>query len=95
MKAAPEHPVLIPLYPQVSQEIFHPQFLVPVGRHEAANTLGALLQKLGWVEQEDDESGDPTQEGEASEIPTGVTMVSHSKYVDPKSPLWSLRITLM
>ena len=79
MEAVPDHPVLIPLHPHVSQEIFHPRFLTPMGRHEAANTMAGLLQTLGWVERELDENDDEAGERQASDVPMGVTMVSHSK----------------
>ncbi len=79
MDTAPDYPVLILLHPDVSQEIFHSRFLVPMGRYETANALGALLKELGWVEQAAKESEDLAEENEISEIPAGVTMVSHSK----------------
>lgn len=66
-----------------------------MGRVEAARTLGALLQELGWVEQEDEEIGDPAEVKKMSEIPMGVTMVSHSKYVVTKLLFWSLRLILV
>lgn len=81
MEAVPDHPVLILLHPDVSQEIFHPRFLAPMGRHETANALGLLIQELGWVKRMKKESGEFTEENNDSRIPTGVTMISHSKYV--------------
>ncbi len=53
-------PVLIPLQPHVSQEIFHPRFLKPMSRHESAAALAGLLQELGWVKGRD-EDGDIVQ----------------------------------
>lgn len=80
MEAVPDHPVLILLHPDVSQEIFHPRFLAPMGRHETAEALGSLLQELGWVDRREKGCGDLTEN--ISLIPTGVTIISHSKYVN-------------
>ncbi|THG99314.1 hypothetical protein EW026_g3004 [Hermanssonia centrifuga] len=73
LQAVNDLPVLIPLQPHVSQEIFHPRFLKPMSRHESAAALAGLLQELGWVKGRD-EDGDIVQE----DAPAGVTVVSHS-----------------
>lgn len=83
MNAVPDTPVLVPLHPHVSQEIFHPRFLKPMSRHESADTLAGLLCELGWAIKKKDE----TTSGEDSEVeklkgevkPSGVTVISHSK----------------
>lgn len=76
MEAMPNHPVLVPLFPHVSQEIFHPRYLKPMGRHEAADCIAGLLRELGWVApcEEDSEKED----AEESKTPSGVTLLSHS-----------------
>lgn len=79
MSMVHDRPILIPLHPHVSQEIFHPQYLRPMGRQQSAETLASLLRELGWVKAEEvkEPSGDVTSG--ASVRPHGVTMVSHSK----------------
>ncbi|KAK7695883.1 hypothetical protein QCA50_000521 [Cerrena zonata] len=82
LNAVPDTPVLVPLHPHVSQEIFHPRFLKPMSRHESADTLAGLICELGWATMKKD----GTTSGEDSEVeklknevrPTGVTMISHS-----------------
>ena len=59
-------PLLIPLQPQLSQDIFHPRFLKPMRRHEKADLLGRLLCELGWA-------------GSIDGANKGVTVLSHSK----------------
>ncbi|KAI0347262.1 hypothetical protein BDW22DRAFT_1480926 [Trametopsis cervina] len=75
LKAIPDRPVLVPLQPHVSQEIFHPRFLRPMGRHESAKALAGLLLDLGWVNQPTDES--EPEDASRVEKP-GVAVVSHS-----------------
>ncbi|KAI0773436.1 hypothetical protein BC629DRAFT_1583095 [Irpex lacteus] len=75
LKAVPDRPVLVPLQPHVSQEIFHPKYLRPMGRHESANALAGLLVELGWVDQPTDES-EPEDSTRVKK--PGVTVVSHS-----------------
>ncbi|KAF9478994.1 hypothetical protein BDN70DRAFT_807742 [Pholiota conissans] len=55
LKHYPDRPILIPLQPQASQNIFHPNFLKPFSRHEMANRLAALLRKLEWVKVWDED----------------------------------------
>jgi hypothetical protein len=76
MAAVPDRPVLVPLQPHVSQEIFHPKYLSPMGRQESANALAGLLVELGWVNAPTDESEpEDTTKLEKPEV----TVVSHSK----------------
>lgn len=79
MRAVPDRPILVPLQPHVSQEIFHPAFLRPMGRHEYAATLATLLEELGWARRRDTEGeGDGPISGDDAAA-QGVTMFSHSK----------------
>ena len=82
MKAVPNRPILIPLQPHISQEIFHPNYLRPMGRHETAEVLARLLVKLGWVKDTTEDSASETDDrGKYLYTSRGVTVVSHSKYV--------------
>lgn len=85
-----DRPILIPLQPQISQDFFHPRFLVPVTRHQMADSLARVLDKLGWahleVEFERDTETDSDDEAESVKRDLlqerrGVTMLSHSKWV--------------
>ncbi|KAI5124921.1 hypothetical protein M0805_007349 [Coniferiporia weirii] len=58
-------PLLIPLQPQISQDIFHPRFLRPMIRHEKVACLAGLLERLGWA-------------GPSIKGAHGVTLLSHS-----------------
>ncbi|KAH9951617.1 hypothetical protein B0H21DRAFT_874266 [Amylocystis lapponica] len=86
LRAAPDHPILVPLQPHVSQQIFHPRFLQPISRHELARSLAGLLDELGWVEWDERVLKESLPTGEKVKIradtklpiPTGVTMLSHS-----------------
>ncbi|KIP10713.1 hypothetical protein PHLGIDRAFT_65260 [Phlebiopsis gigantea 11061_1 CR5-6] len=71
--AVNDRPVLVPLQPHVSQEIFHARYLRPMGRHESADVLAELLVKLGWAR---DQTKDVDVAGQ--EDANGVTVVSHS-----------------
>ena len=80
--ALPEHPILVPLLPHVSQELLHPRYLRPMGRHEMTQHLAELIEELGWAQL--NESSSDTSDSEASKpaskpANTGVTMLSHSK----------------
>ena len=80
--ALPDHPVLIPLLPHVSQELLHPRFLRPMGRVEMAKHLAELIDELGWAELDDtsaDSSDSEASKSKASPAKKGVTMLSHSK----------------
>jgi hypothetical protein len=84
-----DRPILIPLQPQISQDFFHPRFLVPVTRHQMVDNLARVLDKLGWVHldvktDESDENYEIDDGREAvKDVPhrekRGVTMFSHSK----------------
>ncbi|KAJ7094688.1 hypothetical protein B0H15DRAFT_830514 [Mycena belliarum] len=64
----PDRPLLIPLQPHISQDIFHPKFLDPLFRQDLADRLAGLLRQLGWV----------SQDGDDLRGSRGVTMLSHS-----------------
>lgn len=68
LDSMPEQPLLIPLQPHISQDIFHDRFLAPMLKDETVQCLYELLLKLGWVA-----SGPEDKESE------GITMLSHSK----------------
>jgi hypothetical protein len=86
--ALPHCPVLVPLQPHISQDLFHPSFLTPMDRHATVDTLAGLLTHLGWVQQEDD-TAKPIDLGmsrpTASSTSKGITMLSHSKSAYPSS----------
>ncbi|KAF7973450.1 hypothetical protein HWV62_15154 [Athelia sp. TMB] len=78
----PDRPVLVPLQPHISQQVFHPRFLEPLTPRETADALAGVLAELGWVgkggegEGEGSDSGIEMDGAEGAE--RGVTMVSHS-----------------
>ncbi|PWN41832.1 hypothetical protein IE81DRAFT_291303 [Ceraceosorus guamensis] len=45
---ASTHPILVPLFPATSQDIFDVNFLNPVGHHEMTATLRVIIQKEHW-----------------------------------------------
>lgn len=47
----PSRPVLIPLQPHISQNIFHPRFLDPLSREESVRSMTEVIQKMGWMDQ--------------------------------------------
>ncbi|KXN89654.1 hypothetical protein AN958_05521 [Leucoagaricus sp. SymC.cos] len=73
-------------YDNLDQDFFHPRFLVPVTRHQMADNIARVLDKLGWahLEKETDEDTDLESEDEESvkqdllQERRGVTMLSHS-----------------
>ncbi|GBE79707.1 hypothetical protein SCP_0209080 [Sparassis crispa] len=87
LRSLPNHPILIPLQPHISQQIFHPHYLKPMNRRVMSECLAGLMNKLGWVRLEE---GCPqslpkpqpyTRNGEKvtqMQSPLGVTMLSHS-----------------
>lgn len=81
LKAVPDRPILVPLQPHVSQEIFHPRYLKPMGRHATAKALAGLLVELGWAEVPVEESGGEDATAKDPSGRRGVTVVSHSKWV--------------
>jgi hypothetical protein len=81
LSAFPDCPLLVLLQPQISQDIFHPQYLKPMTRHETADRLAGLMGKLGWVtmEGENNEDAKRITASLIGKSKTGVTMLSHSK----------------
>ena len=77
MRAVPDRPILVPLQPHVSQELFHPRFFKPMARDEYAATLAGLLEELGWAKRRNDD--DEELPISASNSSLGVTVFSHSK----------------
>lgn len=74
----PDLPLLVPLQPHISQDIFHPRYLDPMGRHETATCLARFLQELGWVDEEN--RGD--DEKSRSQTPSkhkGVTLATRKE----------------
>ncbi|KAJ7665543.1 hypothetical protein B0H17DRAFT_1090892 [Mycena rosella] len=70
-----DRPLLIPLQPHISQNIFHPRFLDPICRQDLADRLAGLMRELGWVDVVSKDDIDETRRV----APTrGVTMLSHS-----------------
>jgi pimeloyl-ACP methyl ester carboxylesterase len=80
LQAFADRPILIPLQPHVSQDIFHPRYLTPMTRHETADRLAALLIDLGWaaVSGDDEDSDDEETMKNVTGAKKGVTMLSHS-----------------
>ena len=77
MSLCPDRPLLVPLQPHISQDIFHPRFLTPLGRRETAECMAGLMEELGWVPERKAEADKPQSQFTPSK--KGVTMVSHSK----------------
>ncbi|PPQ98493.1 hypothetical protein CVT24_003984 [Panaeolus cyanescens] len=79
----PDRPLLVPLQPQISQDFFHPHFLKPLGRHQMADKLAGLLQKLGWVTLHKYSESSDSEESEVAaslvkKSQRGITLLSHS-----------------
>ncbi|KAF9485285.1 hypothetical protein BDN70DRAFT_871298 [Pholiota conissans] len=82
----PDRPILIPLQPQISQDVFHPRFLKPPSRHEMADQLAGLLKALAWVNVDEKTFSSKVYDSEEQEVEEslveiperGVTMLSHS-----------------
>lgn len=68
-----DRPLLVPMQPHISQNIFHPKFLEPMPRHKMTACLVGLLRELGWVPSLDD-----SLEYERKASKHGVVMLSHS-----------------
>jgi hypothetical protein len=82
MTLLPDRSLLVPLQPRISQDIFHPRFLTPMGRHETVECMVGLMEELGWVpgrqiDNSDSEGDEPLSQFAPSR--NGVTMLSHSK----------------
>ncbi|KAI0005030.1 hypothetical protein BJV74DRAFT_806468 [Russula compacta] len=67
----PDRPLFVLLQPHVSQQIFHPRFLVPKNKKETIITMRQLLIDFGWVPNPADGEKDGPK-------PRGITMASHS-----------------
>jgi hypothetical protein len=76
----PSRPLLVYLQPHISQNIFHPRYLAPMTRHEAAGNLAGLMVKLGWVDDplKRNEDKEPAPPISMPKHQKGVTMLSHS-----------------
>jgi len=70
----PDRPLFILLQPHVSQQIFHPRFLVPKNRKETVIAVRKLLINFGWVPN----PADAWKRDAKGSKPRGVTMTSHS-----------------
>ncbi|TFK43461.1 hypothetical protein BDQ12DRAFT_702584 [Crucibulum laeve] len=81
-----DRPILVLLQPQISQDFFHPRFLKPMSRHEAADRLAKVLHDLGWAHMDSESDTttdvDSEEEKEVQKVLVGkrrgVTMLSHS-----------------
>lgn len=86
MRTMPDRPLLVPLQPHISQQVFHSRYLTPMGRHETVECLVGLMEELGWVsKQRKDLDGSETETETEDQISRpidgrkGITMLSHSK----------------
>ena len=92
-----DRPILIPLQPQVSQDIFHPLFLKPLDRHQMADRLAGLIEELGWATllsngkntKETDSKETKVESSQIKYTGKGITMLSHSKYTSFSSTDYS------
>jgi hypothetical protein len=83
-----DRPILVPLQPQVSQDIFHPLFLKPPDRREMTDRLAGLIEELGWATslsnskstKEMDSKEKDVKSSQIKDTGKGITMLSHSKY---------------
>jgi len=69
-----DRPLFILLQPHISQQIFHPRFLVPKSKKETMVIMRQLLIDLGWVAS----PADARKGGTDGSRPRGITMTSHS-----------------
>lgn len=86
MGTLPDRPLLVPLQPHISQEIFHRRFLKPMDRHETVGCLIGLMEEIGWVPRQNLDGLDTDIEEkvsipESGRLKRGITMISHSKWV--------------
>ncbi|KAJ7068340.1 hypothetical protein C8F01DRAFT_605353 [Mycena amicta] len=72
-----DRPLLVPLQPHISQNIFHPKFLDPLCRQDLADQISGLMHKLGWVDLSSSDE-DLSREAGLARANRGVTMLSHS-----------------
>ncbi|KAF5333481.1 hypothetical protein D9611_002449 [Ephemerocybe angulata] len=80
-----DRPILVILQPHISQDVFHPNFLRPLNRHQFGDRLSNLLKKLDWADMDD--YAETTEYEDVDEIKVfkalrakryGVTLLSHS-----------------
>jgi len=69
----PDRPLFVLLQPHLSQQIFHPRFLVPKNRKETTTVMRQLLIDFGWVPNPAD-----TGARKGGLKPRGITLASHS-----------------
>lgn len=69
-----DRPIVIPIQPNISQDIFHPKFLQPMNGCEMTACLSGLLRELGWVSSSEDRSL-----SSLNSRPQGIVILSHSK----------------
>lgn len=50
VKELPNHPIIIPLQPHISQNIFHPRFLSPLKPAEAITCITKTIVEMGWTD---------------------------------------------
>ncbi|KAJ7498836.1 hypothetical protein FB451DRAFT_1117567 [Mycena latifolia] len=74
----PNRPLLIPLQPHISQDIFHPRFLDPICRQDLADRLAGLMRELGWVDFISKDNDELSKDAPCAGSTRGVTMLSHS-----------------
>ncbi|KDQ56378.1 hypothetical protein JAAARDRAFT_36545 [Jaapia argillacea MUCL 33604] len=80
LQILPDRPVLVPIQPHVSQDVFHRRFLDPMGRHEMAGALEGLVRSLGWVGEDDASEG---------QLSGKILEVSGSKWMERKITVMS------
>jgi len=81
MTLLPDRALLVPLQPHISQDIFHPRFLTPMGRHETVECMAGLMEEFGWVPKRQTDCSDAESDAQVSPVAQsrkGVTMLSHS-----------------
>ncbi len=67
------HPVLVPLQPHISMDIFHPRHLKPLSRRETVESLVSACERWGFWSR----TPKSTAEGEGDRA-GGVVLMSHS-----------------
>jgi len=77
LRRFPDRPLLVPIQPHVSQRIFHGAFAQPLGKRATAEGIVGAMKKHGFVPE-----NDGSYESTIGYPAVGVTMLSHSKWVD-------------
>ena len=71
LQTLPSHPIIVPLQPHISMQIFHPRHLVPLTRAETVASIKLACRRWGFYDDaKADKSGDE-----------GIVIVSHSNGV--------------